>query len=84
MKAKLIFDVPEERKAFMAAAKATDMAIALWDIVYNLGKEVSRHYDGMKDEEYDQLTPMDGVQLYRERISEVLDENGINIDDYIE
>jgi len=84
MKAKLIFDVPEEQKAFMAAAKANDMAMALWDIVYNVGKGVLGHYEGMKDEQYDKLTPMDGVELYRARISSVLDENGIDVDDLTE
>ncbi len=84
MKAKLIFDVPEERKAFMAAAKATDMAAALWDIVYNVAKGITRYYEGIDDEAYDKLTPLDGVQMYRERINAVLDDNGINVDDLIE
>lgn len=84
MKAKLIFDVPEERKAFMAAVKSTDMAIALFDIIYNVSKGVERHYDGMNDEEYDKLRPLDGIELMEERIGQILEENGINIDDLIE
>lgn len=84
MKAKLIFDVPEERKAFMAAVKSTDMVIALFDIIYNVSKDVERHYDGMNDEEYDKLRPLDGIELMGERIGQILEENGINIDDLIE
>jgi DNA polymerase III delta prime subunit len=84
MKAKLIFDVPEERKAFMAAAKANDMALALWDITYNVGKSMERHYESKPDEEYDKLRPMDAIVEFRERISDTLNEYGINIDDLTE
>ena len=84
MKAKLIFDLPEDRKAFNAAAKADTMAVTLWEIVYNLGKEMERYYDGMSDEEYDKLTPIDAVALYCERISQILEDNGIDIDDLTE
>ena len=84
MKAYLTFNLPDDRKAFLAAAKAGDMANAIWDIVYNTSKGIMRHYEGMDDKEYDKLTPMDGVQMFRERVSEILDENGINIDDLTE
>jgi hypothetical protein len=84
MKAKLIFDVPEERKEFLAAVRASDVVSVLWTITYNVGKSMENHYEGMPDEEYEKLRPMDAVTLFRERISDALVDAGINIDDLIE
>ena len=84
MKAKLIFKIPKEQKAFLAAAKADDMAAALWEITHNLRKRMECFYDAMSKEEYDKLRPMDGVEDIMERIITIFDKGGINIDDLTE
>jgi len=48
MKAELIFDLPEENIDLLRAAKAVDLALALWEtnqLFYNHGK-----FDGQGDE----------------------------------
>lgn len=80
MKAKLIFDVPEERKQFFAAVKADDMASALWDIVFNHRGEALRLYaDGPK-----KFTAEEIVNGIYDTISDMLDSHGIMIDDLTE
>jgi len=82
MKAKLIFDVPEERKAFMAAVKADDMAIVLWNIVYNLRKRTERQFDVMDGTD---PVPYDAVvDFIFEEIHSELEQHGINVDDLTE
>lgn len=87
MKAKLIFDVPEERKAFMAAAKANDMAIVLWEITYNLRREVEDHFDMIatrEDVTADDIEYNAIIEYIFNRIRENMDNEGIIIDDLIE
>ena len=85
MKAKLIFDVPEERKAFMAAVKADDMAFALWNINYNLRKRAEDHFDTLQNAvdgvavSYDEVLDF----IFKE-IQNEMDEQGIIIDDLTE
>jgi hypothetical protein len=69
MKATLEFnlDDPEDRMAHLRCVHSLDMAIALFDIVYNLRKPVE--YGQYKD-------------AY-EGISSILDEQGIDIDKLI-
>lgn len=59
--------------------KSLDMALALWDIVYNLKKSIGRELDAKNalEEHYDVL---DSVFV---KIHEVLDEHSIRIDDLI-
>jgi hypothetical protein len=84
MKAKLIFKIPKEQKAFLAATKASDMASVLWEITYNLRKKVEWFYDAMPEEEYDKLRPADGVEKVMDEIMHILNKEGVNIDDLIE
>lgn len=87
MKAKLIFDVPEERKAFMAAAKADDMAIVLWEITYNLRREVVDHFDMIatrEDVTADDVGYNAVIEYIFNQIRESMDNEGIIIDDLIE
>jgi len=67
MKAILEFnlDDPDDRMAHMRCVKSTDMAIVLFDIVYNMDRHVE---------------DIEGVKKY---ISELLDYQGINIDELI-
>ena len=76
MKAKLIFDLPGERKAFLAAAKADDMAGVLFEITYNLRREAERYFVG---ENYDKA-----FDFIFGRIDDEIHNAGIIIDDLTE
>jgi hypothetical protein len=84
MKAKLIFKIPKEQKAFLAAAKTSDLTNALWEITYNLRKRVEWFYDAMPEGEYDKLRPIDGVEKVMDEITSILNKGGIDIDDLTE
>ena len=84
MKATLTFKLPKDNTAFLAAAKAQDMATALWEIVYNLRKSAEWHYDGIDDAEYDKLRPINGVEYIMDEITRIMDENGIDINQLTE
>ena len=84
MKAKLIFKIPKEQKAFLAAAKTSDLTAALWEITYNLRRRVEWFYDAMPEGVYDKLRPIDGVEKVMDEIIAILDKGGINIDDLTE
>jgi hypothetical protein len=77
MKAELTFTLPEERKAFQAAAKADDMAIILWEIVFNLCRDINREFDG--NPEVEQV-----IDAVFSRINELIEKHGIIIDDLTE
>ena len=76
MKALLKFDVPEERKQFMAAVKADDMAIVLWNIVYNFKKDAEREFDDDKEHSCYEI-----IDYVFDNILKELEQHGINVDD---
>lgn len=78
MKAKLTFnlDDPEDRKAHKRCVKATDMAIALFDIQYNLYRKCVK--EG-KSPEYNE-----GILMAFEGIESILEENNINLEELID
>lgn len=63
--------------AHKRAVKATDLASAIFDIVYNTKKYVERQ---IEDEKYDKY---DALDLVFERIQGTLEEFDINIDELI-
>jgi len=73
MKATLEFnlDEPEDRMAHLRCVKSTDMAIVLFDIIYNLRKEIE-NVDA--DEKLD---------LFYDKLNAIMEEQGINIDELI-
>lgn len=79
MKAKLIFKLPEESKAFLAAAKADDMAIVLWDIYYNGRKDAMRQF-----EEREFARPEEVIDYIFNRIYGQIRDAGLVIDDLTE
>lgn len=79
MKAKLIFDVPEERSQFLAAAKANDMAMALWEIVYNLRKRAEDYFDTAEAKDASEV-----IDFIFTNINNELNHHEINIDDLME
>ena len=78
-KAILEFDLnePDDIMAHKRATKATDMAVALWEILYNTKKSVEW---SLEDKGYDKSEVLD---LVYDRINEILEEHNIKLDDLI-
>lgn len=77
MKAKLIFDLNDfdDMLDYTQCVNAKGMAHALFDIVYNLPKEIER-----KIPENAEDTVYDIVDAYRKRIAEILYDNHVNVE----
>lgn len=67
MKAKLTFDLndPDDKMSHLRCIKSTDMALALFEIVYNLKRDTE-----------------DGEDIF-DRISDILAQNNVEIDELI-
>lgn len=79
MKAKLEFDLndPDDRMEHMAAVKASDMAQLLWNIRFNLRRNIYDEVDNMNDDkDYNS-----GVELALAHINELFDRYNINIEE---
>ena len=76
MKATLEFNLPEEQKEHLRCIKSLDMAIVLFDIQYNLRKKLIKE---STPSGYEQ-----GVLDIIYTITELMEEQGINIDELIE
>lgn len=68
----------DEKMAFNRAVKSTDLAIALFELRYNLIRGLEYEFDGGKIQ-----TPEDALERFRQKINELFEENNINIDDLI-
>lgn len=81
MKAILEFDLndPDDRQSHLRCVKSTDMAIVLFDILYNLEKKVQNEVESFEADS----DPSDGVYAAFRRIRELIYEQGINMDDLI-
>jgi len=73
-KAKLIFDLTniDDAREHLAAVKSGDMAVVLWEIIYNLKKSCHMHVEANKN-----LDKCDAIDLVFKKIRDLLDENGI-------
>jgi len=80
-KAILEYDLTDfdDAMAHRRAVKSTDMAIVLHEIQFNLHKRIERQLDV----DSKQYTDMEVVQLYRESIAELFEDNNIIIDELI-
>lgn len=82
MKAILEFNLPKDNIEYLQSVKANDMAIALWQISYNLKKqciwEAENNNEGLNIE---QAYILDGVEIVFNKIYEILDEYNINIEE---
>lgn len=78
MKAKLKFNLefPDERKAHMRCVKSTDMAIVLFDILYNAKNKIQH-----ENESEAFLAGIDSTLNY---IRELCEDRNINIDDLLD
>jgi len=73
MKAILEFnlDEPDDRMAHLRCIKSTDMAIVLFDIIYNLRKEIEN------------IDTYEKLDLFYDKLNAIMEEQGINIDELI-
>ena len=79
-KAILEFDLtdPDDAMEFERAVKATDMALVLWQLVFNTKKQIFNEIEFEKIE-----SPYDAIDKFYERLYEELDDHGLNMDKLI-
>ena len=70
MKAKLEFNLPEDKDEFNVASKAMDWALIAWDI-----EQQCR--DWIKYENHEFKTREEALQGVRDMVQDVMDENGV-------
>ena len=83
-KAILEFDLndPDDRMEHLRAVQSVDLALALWEILYNTRKEMELTIEAreMKGEE---ISAYDAMWLYCEKIGEIMKDRNIDIDQLI-
>ena len=67
MKAKLIYNLPDDQSDYLQAVHATDMAMALWDMNEYLRSQ--ERYEGKDD-----------IYKIRQAFIDILNENDVNLD----
>ena len=79
-KATLEFDLTDsdDMMEFERAVKATDMALVLWQLVFNAKKQIFNEIEFEKIE-----SPYDAIDKFYERLYEELDNHGLNMDKLI-
>ena len=79
-KAILEFDLTDADDAmeFQRATRATDMALVLWELVFNTKKQIFNEIEFEKIE-----SPYDAIDKFYERLYEELDDHGLNMDKLI-
>jgi len=64
--------------AHKRAVKSLDLALALWEITHNTKKGLEWSMDGKEMDKYDAL------EMVYEKITEIISEHGIDLDDLME
>ena len=84
MKATLEFNLndPDDRREHLRCVKSTDMAIVLWEIQTNFKKKCE-HIIEANTEKDDQIDPWEAFEIIFEQISELYNDQNINVDDLI-
>ena len=79
-KAILEFDLTDTDDAmeFQRATRATDMALVLWQLVFNAKKQIFNEIEFEKIE-----SPYDAIDKFYEILYEELDDHGLNMDKLI-
>jgi hypothetical protein len=79
-KAILEFDLTDsdDMMEFERVMKATDMALVLWQLVFNAKKQIFNEIEFEKIE-----SPYDAIDKFYERLHEELDDHGLNMDKLI-
>lgn len=89
MKATLEFNLDDndDKMAHLRCVKATDMALALWEITHNTKKGLLYYIEGLeirgKQNDIDKLSPYEAIELVFKEIYGILEGCNINIDDLI-
>lgn len=83
-KAKLEFDLTDldDRMEFERSNKSTDMALVLWEMVYNSKKKLYYKFEDML-EKGEKPNVYDGVDSFLELLIDELNERGVMIDKLI-
>ena len=76
MKAKLIFNLPEDNDDFKLATKASDW----WNVCWEMDKWLRQQYKYMSDDEYSKDT-YDAYYEARQKLFELMNDNGVSLDD---
>lgn len=86
MKATLEFDLTDidDKMAHLRCVKATDMALALWEIRCNLRKRCEHIIDNMNQPESEtESMKYDVLEVVLTQIGEIMEDYDINPDEYI-
>jgi len=75
MKAKLIFNLPEDNQEFKLATKASDW----WNVCWEMDKWLREQYKYMSDEEYSK-DKYDAYYEARQKLFELMNDNGVSLD----
>lgn len=80
----LEFDLsePDDAMAHLRAVKSTDMAIVLHEIHYNLHRRVERDLEA-REMKGVSISPFDVINIYKDTIRELFEDEGLNIDKLI-
>lgn len=78
-KGKLIYDLtdPDDAREHLCAVKSGEIAIVLWQIAHNLKKSCHLEAEGAEKD----FDTYDAIEMVFDKIYELMDENGIVIDD---
>ena len=71
----------DDNQSFIRATKSLDMALVLWEIVYNSRKKILSKIEQKNEKE--KLEAEDIVDMVYENILELLNESDINVDNLI-
>jgi hypothetical protein len=82
MKAILRYNLndPDDAMAYKRANKSLDMAMALWEIIFNVYKQTER---GFSEDEKTNDIQYETLEKVFEKIREILNDNEINIENLI-
>jgi hypothetical protein len=72
----------DDKMAHLRAVKSLDMALALWQILYNTRKEMLYSIEA-KEMKGEEISAYDAIDLYRAHLGEIAEEYGINIDELV-
>jgi hypothetical protein len=84
-KAILEFDLTEydDRIEHQRAVASTDLALMVWEILYNTRKEMLYAIEA-REMKGETVSPYDAIEMYRQKIGEIAEEHNINIDKLIQ
>jgi hypothetical protein len=83
MKAILTYNLndPDDAMAYKRANRSLDMAMALWEIIFNVYKQTEREFS-QDEKTYD--IQLETLEKVFEKIREILKDNDINIENLIQ